>query len=325
MKTTGYAFLALMAGTAVAQSQDLEAFRYGTVATKGDAGFVFMGAQDGFDDRFGLDIDIQSFTGDAILLRGLLAGELDAYIGNPGGPIIAASNGADVKILGCPWPGLTYALFARPETTSIEDLVGGVIGVSAPGSLPDLFSRAVVNAAGFSPDDVMFTAAGSDAERIAAASAGIITAAPSSSEFNATAAEFGLQMLVHARDVVPDYVRFCLMTRGDLIEERPEFLESFVAAQIAGFTYALENRDETLALSYAITNMPPEDQSPVYIYNEVIEFDAVNPDMTVDIEKLRWLNDLLVETGNLEPGFDPATIVDTQVLEGALARLAADQ
>ena len=70
-------------------------------------------------DRFGIDIDMQSFKGDSILLRGLLAGELDAYIGNPGGPMIAASKGADIKIIGCPWPGLTYALFAKPEIETV--------------------------------------------------------------------------------------------------------------------------------------------------------------------------------------------------------------
>ena len=101
----GLTVTALLATTAFANAQTLEPFRYGTVATKGDAGFVYMAAQDGFDDAFGLDIDVQSFKGDAILLRGLLAGELDAYIGNPGGPMIAASKGADIKIIGCPWPG----------------------------------------------------------------------------------------------------------------------------------------------------------------------------------------------------------------------------
>lgn len=324
-RIAGLAVTALLVATSVTQAQSPEPFRYGTVATKGDAGFVYMAAQDGFDDRFGLDIDVQSFKGDSILLRGLLAGELDAYIGNPGGPMIAASKGADVKVIGCPWPGLTYALFARPEVASLDDLKGGTIGVSAPGSLPDLFARAVVKSAGLGPDDVQYTVAGSDAERVAAASAGIITAAPSSSEFNAKAPELGLHMLVHARDVVPDYVRFCIMTRGDIIKDKPELVANFLAAQMAGFSYALSHRDETLALSYEIAQMPADDQSPALIFDEVIEHNAVTPDMTVDLAKLKWLADLLAETGNMDAGFDPATMVDASVLEAAKARLAAVQ
>jgi NitT/TauT family transport system substrate-binding protein len=319
----GLTATAFLATTAFAYAQSLEPFRYGTVATKGDAGFVYMAAESGFDDSFGLDIDVQSFKGDSILLRGLLAGELDAYIGNPGGPMIAASKGADIKIIGCPWPGLTYALFTKPEVTSVEQLAGGTIGVSAPGSLPDLFSRAVVKSAGLSLEDVNFTVAGSDAERVAAVSADLITAAPSSSEFNAKAPDLGLHMLVHARDVVPEYVRFCIMTRGDIVRDRPEYIANFLAAQMKGFGYALENKDATLALSYEKAVLPESDQAPVLIYDEVVEYGAVNPEMTVEIDKLEWLSGLLAETGNMDAGYDPAAMVDTSVLENANELLAA--
>ncbi len=319
----GLTVTALLLTTAAAQAQSPEPFRYGTVATKGDAGFVYMAAEDGFDDSFGLDIDVQSFKGDSILLRGLLAGELDAYIGNPGGPMIAASKGADIKIIGCPWPGLTYALFTKPEVTSVEQLAGGTIGVSAPGSLPDLFSRAVVKSAGIPIEDVNFVVAGSDAERVAAVSADIITAAPSSSEFNAKAPDLGLHMLVHARDVVPEYVRFCIMTRGDVVRDKPDYIARFLAAQMKGFSYALENKDATLALSYEKAELAADDQAPVLIYDEVVEHNAVNPEMTVEIDKLEWLSGLLAETGNMDAGYDPTALVDTSVLESAKALLAA--
>lgn len=319
----GLTVTALLLTTSAAQAQSPEPFRYGTVATKGDAGFVYMAAEDGFDDSFGLDIDVQSFKGDSILLRGLLAGELDAYIGNPGGPMIAASKGADIKIIGCPWPGLTYALFTKPEVTSVEQLAGGTIGVSAPGSLPDLFSRAVVKSAGIPIEDVNFVVAGSDAERVAAVSADIITAAPSSSEFNAKAPDLGLHMLVHARDVVPEYVRFCIMTRGDVVRDKPDYIARFLAAQMKGFAYALENKDATLALSYEKAELAADDQAPVLIYDEVVEHNAVNPEMTVEIDKLEWLSGLLAETGNMDAGYDPTALVDTSVLESAKALLDA--
>ena len=165
--------------------------------------------------------------------------------------------------------------------------------------------------------------AGSDAERVAAVSAGLITAAPSSSEFNAKAPDLGLHMLVHARDVVPEYVRFCIMTRGDIVRDRPEYIANFLAAQMKGFSYALENKDATLALSYEKAQLPATDQAPVLIYDEVVEHNAVNPDMTVEIDKLEWLSGLLAETGNMDAGYDPTAIVDTSVLESAKALLAA--
>lgn len=318
------ALLALPALTGAAQAED--SFKYGTVALKGDAGIVMMATQDQFDAAHGLDIEPVSMKGDAILLKALIAGELDAYIGNPGGPMLAASKGADVKVIACPWPGLTYALYTKPEIKSVADLKGGSIGVSAPGSLPDLFARAVVRSAGLTEKDVKITVAGSDAERIGAVAAGIITAAPSSSEFQAKAPELGLKMLVHARDVTPDYMRFCIMTTGRKIASERDQLTRFLEAQMQAFDYALSHKSETLALSYEMNHSSPEtDKSPEFIYDEVHDYGAIAPKMPVDMKKLDWMRDLLTESGNLAAGFDPAKMVDTSILEAAQAQVSAAQ
>ena len=67
----------------------------------------------GFAEKQGLKLDIMQIKADQIGLKALLAGELDSYEGGPGGAIVAAARGADVKILGCHWPGLVHGLFAR--------------------------------------------------------------------------------------------------------------------------------------------------------------------------------------------------------------------
>ena len=55
----------------------------------------------GFGEKQGLKLDIMQIKADQIGLKALLAGELDSYEGGPGGAIVAAARGADVKILGC--------------------------------------------------------------------------------------------------------------------------------------------------------------------------------------------------------------------------------
>lgn len=300
-----------------AGAQTLTKWRHGTVEPKGDAGFIYMNKVGGFAKKRGLDVEMFTFKGDALALKATIAGELDSYIGTPGGPMIAASCGADIKIAGCTWPGLTYAFYTKPNIGSVAELKGKVISVSAPGALPDLFARAVLRELGLTPDDVKFVVAGSDSDRVRAVMAGVADAAPSSSEFAKKAPSLGLKMLVHARDVVPQFVRSCVITRGDKFKDK-DALARFLAAEMEGLKYALSHRDETIALSKKITDAKPDDPNAAEIYDEVAEFKAVDPTLAVELGKLVWMRDLLAQTGNIDGKFDPAKMVDTSARDMAL-------
>ena len=135
-------------------------WRHGTLVPKGDAGFIYMAAEGGFAKAQGLDLKMQAFQNDTLMMKALIAGELDTYEGSPISPLIAGSKGADVKILGCTWPKLTYSLFSHDGIGSVADLKGKKFGISAPGSLPDLVARAMLKQAGVAPSEVSFVAAG---------------------------------------------------------------------------------------------------------------------------------------------------------------------
>ena len=102
--------LALALGATPAAAQ--KAWRHAIIEAKSDAGFAMMVTR-GFAEKQGLKLEIMQIKADQIGLKALLAGELDSYEGGPGGAIVAAARGADVKILGCHWPGLVHGLFAR--------------------------------------------------------------------------------------------------------------------------------------------------------------------------------------------------------------------
>src|SRR6476619_978460 len=93
-------------------------WRHGVLEAKSDAGFVFMPSKGGFAEKQGLKVEMMQFKGDALALKALIAGELDTYEGSPGGPMLAASNGADIKLLGCYWPLLTYGIFSKASIAS---------------------------------------------------------------------------------------------------------------------------------------------------------------------------------------------------------------
>lgn len=314
--------LALTALTALvvvpANAEDMKLWRHGIVEAKSDAGIVFMGSKGGFAEKQGLKIEIMQFKGDTLALKALLAGELDSYEGNPGSPMIAASRGADIKLLGCYWPGLTYAIYSKASINSPADLKGKTFAISAPGALPDLVARAVLAQNNVPADDVKFTVMGSDADRFKAVTAGIVDAAAASSGFAPAAEKAGVKMLVHAIDALPNYVRFCIYSSGKTLAARKDDAARFLAAEMAGFRHALANRHQTIELTREITLAKPDNPLPAFTYDEVKRYSAVDPDMPIPTNKLTWLRDLLVTTGHLTKPVDLDAFVDADVRTKAL-------
>ncbi|HZP79850.1 MAG TPA: ABC transporter substrate-binding protein [Pseudolabrys sp.] len=310
------AFTVLL-GSAV-RAEDLKVWRHGIVEAKSDAGFVFMGSKGGFADKQGLKIEIKQFKGDTLALKALIAGELDSYEGNPGAPMLAVSHGADVKLVGCYWPGLTYAIYSKRDINSPADLKGKTLAISAPGALPDLVARAVLTQNHLTAADVKFAIMGSDADRFRALTAGIVDAAAASSGFAPAAEKAGVKLLVHAIDAVPNYVRFCIYSSSKTLAARKDDAAHFLAAEIAGFRHALADREQTIALTREVTLAKPDNPQPAFMYDEVKRRSAINPEMPIPMDKLAWLRDLLVTTGNLTKPIDLNGFVATEPRQQAL-------
>jgi NitT/TauT family transport system substrate-binding protein len=313
------AALAGVLAASAARAEELKVWRHGIVEAKSDAGFVYMASSAGFAEKQGMKIDILQFKGDALALRALLAGELDSYEGSPGAPILAGSRGADVKIVGCYWPGLTYGIYTKPNIARPEELKGKMLAISSPGALPDLLARAVLDKYNIKPTEVRFSVMGSDADRFKAVTAGIVDAAAASTGFAPFAEKNGVKILVDAHEAAPNYLRFCMMVSDKTIAQRGDDLARFLAAEMNGWRYALDNRDKVVALSNEITHSKPDDPRAGYIFDEVKRISAIDPTMPVPVEKLTWMRDLLIKTGNLTKPVDIKSIVAEQPRERALA------
>ena len=265
---------------------------------------------------------IVQFTGDALALKALIAGDLDTYEGSPGAPLIAGSRGAELKIVGCYWPGVTYAIFSKENIAAPEDLKGKTLALSSPGALPDLIARAVLEKYNVPQSDVHFAAMGNDADRMRAVVAGVVDAAAVSTEFTRYAQTHGVKLLVQVHDIVPNYLRFCTMTTARTIAAKGDELAHFLAAEMQGVAYALAHRDEEIALTHEITKTPADDPRAADVFDEVQKYKAVDAAMPVPQDKLAWMQDLLIRTGNMKTKADLAKLVDDAPREAALKLVA---
>jgi len=310
---------ALFAFGVGAEAQSPKVWRHGMVEAKSDAGFVMMAGKGGFAEKQGLKIDYVQFKGDALALKAMLAGEVDSYEGSPGAPMTAASRGADIKLVGCYWPVLTYGLWtARPNIT-LADLKDKNFAISSPGALPDLFARAVLEKQKLTANDVKFVALGSDADRFRAVSAGIVDVAAASTEFTPNAKQMGLRLLVHAAEATPNYLRFCTYMSGKTLAQRGDEAVRFLAANMQALRHSLANKDEAVKLAKEMTDAKPDDARASFVFDEVAQYKAVDPEMPIPMEKLGWMMELFVRTENLAKPMDLTKFVDAGPRQKALA------
>src|SRR3954465_7615737 len=291
-------------------------WRHAIIEAKSDAGFAMMVTR-GFAEKQGLKLDTQQIKADQIGLKALLAGELDSYEGGPGGAIVAAARGADVKILGCHWPSLVHGLFARDPVSKIEDLRGKNIAISAPGALPDLLIRAVLEKQDIPATDVKFANMGSDTDRYKALTVGVVDAAIVSTEY-LPIAPANVKLLATGREALPKFMRVCMITSGKTLAERSDEAARFLAAEISALRHAMANREEEIKLTFEVTKAKAGDPRPGFIFGEGVGQRDTAPELGLPMEKLAWMQDMLIKNGSMPKPIDLAKVVAPDVRKKAL-------
>lgn len=307
-----------MLGTA-AFAQDLKPWKHVVIEPKGDAGFMLMVAERDFASRHGLKVEIVPMKNGALAHKALLAGEVDSIESSPGAAILAGARGADIKIIGCDWPGVPHGLMVKSTITRVEDLKGKTVAVAAPGSLPNLLINAILEQHKMSASDVRFANLGGDLDRYKAVTAGVADAGIVAAEFMAIAPK-DVKMLVYGHDVLPNYVRLCLSMTGKTIAARRADAIGFIAAQMEALKFAVGNRDETVKLTQSAIHAKPDDPRPAYAFDDTINRHAVDPSVALPIDKLNWMQSELVKAGNLKAPFDLAMMTAPDIRAEAAKR-----
>jgi NitT/TauT family transport system substrate-binding protein len=311
--------LVLMAIGAPASGQELKPWKHGVIEPKGDAGFMVMVGQRDFASRHGLKIEIVPLKNGATAHKALLAGELDSIESSPGASILAGARGADIKILGCDWPGVPHGLMVRSTITKVEDLKGKTIAVAAPGSLPNLLINAILDQHKIAASEIRFANLGGDLDRFKAVVAGVADAGVVAAEFMANAPK-DVTMLISGHEALPNYVRLCLTMTGKTIAERRADAINFVAAEIEALTFAVSHRDETIKLTQDTINAKADDPRPAYAFDDTVKRRSIDPSVTLPLDKLNWMQNELVKAGNLKTPIDLSKITDAGIRAEAAKR-----
>jgi len=312
---------AVLGAAAPALAQD-KVWRHAVIEPKGDAGFSLMLQGGGFAAKRGLKLEIVSLKNGAIAHKALLAGEVESIESSPGAAILAGARGADIKILGCDWPGVPQGILARGTVTKIDDLKGKNVAVAAPGSLPNLVLAAVLEKYKIPQASVHLAPMGDDADRFKALVNGAVDAGVIAAEFLSVAPP-EIKLLAETHDVMPNYIRLCLTTTGATLKARHDETIRFLAAEIEALRFAVSHPDETIKLTRDTIQTKADDPRPKYAFDYTVKNHLVDPEATLPLDKLDWMQTQLVQLGDLPKPIDIAKLTAPDARAEALKLAAA--
>ncbi len=283
-------------GSGTATAQQVTKVRAGVIAGLAENTFQYLGQQQGFFRDEGIDVEFTEFQAGGPMLKALIAGELELSESGFGPLPPAVAQGAQIKLVGASKPGLNFALYTKQNIERLEDLYGKTVGIADPGSFVHQLMVALLENQGLDPTKPNYVNIGSSPAIFRAVLAGKVDAGPSQIDWVPESRRApDVKVLLYFDEYLPNYVRTMLMARDSDIQQRPDVLVRTMTAWARSIRYAIEHRDEWLALAESKTGRPKDELEFSYDYE--IQHKIVAPNLAFDADQVRFVQELNVKSG----------------------------
>jgi len=206
----------------------------------------------------------------------------------------------------------------RKEINSWTDLNGKTLGTSSPGATPELIAREMIKRKGGDPNSLQIAAVGGTSGRIKALSGGKIDATAASTEYIPEQEKLGIKALGLAHEIVPEWPRFVIGMQKKNLEKSRDNAVNFMAGYIEGLSYAMDHRDEAIALGAKVTKLAATEPIFAAVFDEAKKGNYVSPTAEIPVDKLKWLVNVLFEAKRLTKPLDLTPFIDQSVRTDAL-------
>lgn len=197
----------------------------------------------GFLKEEGFEAEIIRVTGGAASAA-MTSEELDYSTGMA---VSGAITGAlPVKVVACFVPAPIFALVARPEIKSVQELKGKTVGISTFSGLSIFGARVIAKHFGLDPDkDLKFVAIGAVEGRFIRLTQGLVDAAMLAPPLDSEAKKKGFNILARAGDILT-FPETGLVAGVKKIQAKPNEVKRVIRAGIKANSYIRGNRDGTI-------------------------------------------------------------------------------
>lgn len=283
---------------------------------------VYIAKELGYFDEEGINVELTAFESGLQSLRGGITGGLD-IVGASSEPVITViSRGAKIRSIFSYAHRLTVVLAAQENIRRTADLRGKNLGIQDVGAFREVMTRAVLQSAGLTPQDVNYISVSSAGYISALLSDKIDTAVLHIDQaYMARSKKASLHSLVPLWEIMPSYWYGTFSANEDALRKEPDVFARAVAAIIKAHRFMYRTKERTLDLASKATGYPKEVLGPAYDALAAAKVWPVNDGMPA--EMVNTTIGKLVEIGMLKENEKPKVdqIVDRGPANAALARL----
>ena len=241
-----------------------------------------IGLHEGIFVKYGVDLEVANFGGDAKLQQALASESMDLGLGSgpsmafvvKGAPVIAVAAFA-----GAP-RNIGVVVAGDSPIKKVADLKGKLMAISTAGSLTEWLSKRLSAHEGWGPDGMKLVAIGDTAQQASAIKAHQVDAFMGGTETGYRLEETGDGRVLVAMDsYVPHFVTHVIFARKDLVASNPDEVKRFLQGFFASLQWIKNHKKESLAIvepvlheSAAVVEKTYDNQMPMMVLDG--QFDA---------------------------------------------------
>jgi ABC-type nitrate/sulfonate/bicarbonate transport system substrate-binding protein len=257
-----------------------------------------VGLHEGIFAKYGIDLEIAAFSGDAKLQQGLLSNSLQFGLGSgpsmafavKGAPIIAVAAFANEP------RNIGVTVGADSPIKTVADLKGKLLAISTTGSLTEWLVKRIGTAEGWGATSIRTVAIGDAVQQTAALRAKQVDGIMGAMENGYQLEErHEGRVLVSMDKYVPHFVTHVVFARKELVASNPDEVKRFLEGFFASLQWIKGHKAEDIAIVQPVLNESPTVLSKTY--------DTQMPMMVLDgqfdPQGLELINDSFVDLGIL--------------------------
>jgi len=272
-----------------------------------------IAVKNGYFDAANIKIDLVFAQSNASVIQQLAAGSYAvAPTAGMVDPIRAIDKGAPVALVRIVIQSPPYALLAKPEIKTIEDLKGKTIIIGGAKDITRIFTERMLEPHGLKSGDYDYVFAGATSARFSALKSGAVDAALLTMPFNFFAETAGYTNLGFTFEYLPDMPFAGMAVNRDWAAANGDVLKRFLDAYNKGVAFFDDpnNREDVVKLQMEVSKIDRGDVEKAYAF--LHDKNLFEPTGKVSKRKVGSVIDALRDLGDLPLGFT----VDRLLLPG---------
>ncbi len=220
-------------------------------------------------DKQGLDLNLVYIPGGPRSIMSLIGNSVQ-FVNHSGMPALEAyARGADTAMIASSFNQLEHAVMAPNTITSVEQLRGKVLGISAVGSLTDIILREALRLRGISDKEVTVIAVGDEGARLNSLQSGRVQAAIISGVQRLAATRMGFHPVIDLAKLPLEVAGSSILARRSYLAQNPEIALKFLKAWVEGvFLFKAKREFSIGVLKKYVANPDPEVLTRIYELNK---------------------------------------------------------